>query len=50
VNKPFLVELQVMGNIVSFEVDTGAAVSIMSEDNFRYHFPNEPIFKFNITA
>ena len=40
VNKPFLAELQVMENILSFEVDTGAAVSIMY---FRYHFPNEPI-------
>ena len=44
-NKPFLVELQVMENVVSFEVNTGTAVSIISEDNFRYHFPNESISK-----
>ena len=29
-NKPFLVDLQAKGNSVTFEVDTGAAVSIMS--------------------
>ena len=45
VNKPFVVELQVKDKLVTFEVDTGAAVSIMSEDNFRYHFPSEPISK-----
>ena len=45
INKPFLVELQVRGNVITFEVDTGAAVTIMSEDNFRYHFPSEPISK-----
>ena len=45
VNKPFLVELQLKDSSVTFEVDTGAAVSIMSKDNFRYHFPNEPILK-----
>lgn len=43
VNKPFLVELQVKGNAITFEVDTGVAVSIMSKENFRYHFPREPI-------
>ena len=45
VNKSFLVELQVKDSGVTFEVDTGAAISIMSEDNIRYHFPNEPILK-----
>ena len=45
VNKPFLVELQVRDHVITFEVDTGVAVSIMSEDNFRYHFPSELISK-----
>ena len=45
VNKPFLVELQVKGNVITFEVDTGAAVSIMAEENFRYHFPSDLISK-----
>ena len=44
-NRPFIVELQVKGNAITFEVDTGAAVSIMPEENFRYHFPNELISK-----
>ena len=26
---------------ITFEADTGAAVTIMSSDNFQYHFPNE---------
>ena len=42
-NKPFLVDLQVKGKVITFEVDTGAAVTIMSSDNFRHHFPNETI-------
>ena len=43
VNKPFLVELQVKGDVITFEVDTGAAVSIMAEENFWYHFPSDLI-------
>ena len=31
------------GKVITFEVDTGAAVTIMSSDNFRHHFPNEMI-------
>ena len=42
-NKPFLEDLQVKGKVITFEVDTGAAVTIMSSDNFRHHFPNETI-------
>ena len=45
VNRPFLVELQVKGKAITFEVDTGAAVSTMSEDSFQYHFPSESISK-----
>ena len=45
VNKPFLVELHVKGDAITFEVDTGAAVSIMAEENFRYHFPSDLISK-----
>ena len=40
-NKPFLVDLQVKDKVITFEVDTGAAVTIMSSDNFQHHFPNE---------
>ena len=29
--------------VITFEVDTGAAVTIMSSDNYRHHFPNETI-------
>ena len=32
-NKPFLVDLQVKGKVITFEVDTGTAVAIMSSDN-----------------
>ena len=42
-NKPFLVDLHVKGKVITFEMDTGAAVTIMSSDNFRHHFPNEKI-------
>ena len=40
-NKPFLVDLHVKGKVINFKVDTGAAVTIMSSDNFRHHFPND---------
>ena len=33
-NKSFLVDLQVKSKVVTFEVDTGTAVTIMSSDNF----------------
>ena len=42
-NKPFLVELQVKGEVITFEVDTGTAVTITLPDNFRHYFPNETI-------
>ena len=42
-SKPFLGDLQVKGEVITFEVDTGTAVTIMSSDNFRHHFSNETI-------
>ena len=42
-HKPFLVDRQVKDKSITFEVDTGAAVSIMSEENFRHHFPSAQI-------
>ena len=42
-NIPFLGDPQVKGEVITFEVDTGAAVTIMSSDNFRHYFPNETI-------
>ena len=42
-NKPFLVNFQVKGKVITFEVDIGTAVTIISSDNFRHHFPNETI-------
>lgn len=44
-NKPFLVKLQVKGSGITFEMDNGTAVSIMSEDNVHYHLKTEPILK-----
>ena len=42
-NKPFLVDLQGKGKVITFEVDTGAAVTIMSPDNCQHHFANETV-------
>ena len=42
-NKPFLVDLHVKGKVKTFEVDSGAAVTMRSSDNFRHHFLNEKI-------
>ena len=36
-NKPFLVDLQVKNKVLTFQVITGAVVTIMSSDNFRHH-------------
>ena len=40
-NKPFIADLQAKDKPITFKVDTGAAVSIMSEENFQHHFPSE---------
>ena len=38
--KPFAVDLCIQGTKLTFEVDTGAAVTIISEETYRGHFSN----------
>lgn len=41
--KPLRVTMQIDGKPVEFEVDTGASVTVMSEDQFRWLCPNVPL-------
>ncbi len=41
--KPFLVEVQLDGRSLQMEVDTGAALSVMSEAAFQKVWPNKPM-------
>ena len=41
--KPFTVDLCIQGSNLTFEVNTGAAVTLFSEETYREHFPNMPM-------
>ena len=41
--RPFTVELCVEGTTLMFEVDTGAAVTLVSEETYKRHFPSKTL-------
>lgn len=46
-NDFFLITLKLNGLLCEFEVDTGSAVSVCSEDFYNKHFKSEPLHKVN---
>ena len=44
-SKPFTVDLCIDGITLNFEVDTGAAVTLISEETYRKHFPRKSLQK-----
>ena len=42
-SKPFTVNLCTDGIVIRFEVDTGAAVTLISEETYRQNFPSKPL-------
>ena len=47
-SKPFTVNLCTDGIMIRFEVDTGAAMTLISEETYRQNFPSKPLQKLSL--